>query len=77
MLVISAQAQLAKYAQALMPGLLDEIFAFTNNFIPVSGGTGEKSIKGKDSESAFAPSVFTALSDAVVERNNESDDKPK
>jgi short-subunit dehydrogenase len=74
LLVISAQSQLVRLAQALIPGLLNDVSAFTNNFLPVSGGVGDKSVKGKDSESAFAPSILTVLSDKVVNRNNEAED---
>lgn len=39
--------------------------------LPGPGGVGTERVKGKDSESAFAPSVLTTLSDQAAVRNNE------
>ena len=70
-LVITTQAQLAVKFHELFPEATADILALVNRLLPGPGGIGKKQAKGKDSESALAPSILTALSERAAERNNE------
>jgi NAD(P)-dependent dehydrogenase (short-subunit alcohol dehydrogenase family) len=70
-LVISTQAVLAVKFRALFPEATADILALANRLLPGPGGIGRKRAKGKESESALAPSLLTTLSDWAAERNNE------
>ena len=69
--IISVQAKLAAKMNALFPELMAEILGLTNRFLPGNGGIGTAKLRGKDSESDFAPSILTALADKEVLENNE------
>jgi NAD(P)-dependent dehydrogenase (short-subunit alcohol dehydrogenase family) len=70
-LVISIQAELAVKFHALFPGLTSDILGVVNQLLPAPEGNGTKSAKGKDSESIFAPSILTSLSEHAARQNNE------
>lgn len=56
---------------ALFPELTNELLAMIARLLPAAGGIGTERVEGKHSESAFAPSILTALNDRAAERNNE------
>lgn len=70
-LIISTQAVAAIKFHQLFPEASADVRALVNRLLPGPGGIGRKRAKGKDSESALAPSILTALSDRAAERNNE------
>ena len=70
-LVITLPAQLAVVAHALLPELTAEILSLTNRLLPSAGGIGTNHALGKESASAFAPSILTALADKASLKNNE------
>jgi NAD(P)-dependent dehydrogenase (short-subunit alcohol dehydrogenase family) len=70
-LIISTQAVIAVKFRALFPEATADILALANRLLPGPGGIGRKRVKGKDSESAVAPSILTTLSDWAAQRNNE------
>ncbi len=70
-LVITTQAQLAVKFRALFPEATADVLAVVNRLLPGPGGIGRARAKGKDSESALAPSVLTTLTDWAARRNNE------
>ncbi len=70
-LIISTQAVLAVKFRAFFPEATADILAIVNKLLPGPGGIGRKRAKGKESESALAPSILTALSDSAAKRNNE------
>jgi short-subunit dehydrogenase len=70
-LVITTQARLAVKFRALFPEATAELLAVVNRLLPGPGGIGRKRAKGKDSESALAPSVLTTLTEWAARRNNE------
>ena len=70
-LVITTQAVLAVKFRALFPEVTADALALVNRLLPGPGGIGRKRAKGKESESALAPSWLTALSESAAERNNE------
>ena len=69
--ILSLQAVLAVKFQALFPELTADMLGLVNRLLPGPGGVGRRRVKGKDSESALAPSLLTALSDRAALRNNE------
>ncbi|HYE13965.1 MAG TPA: SDR family NAD(P)-dependent oxidoreductase [Pyrinomonadaceae bacterium] len=71
-LVITTQAVVAVKFRALFPEAAADMLALANRLLPGPGGIGRKRAKGKDSESALAPSLLTALSDKAAVRNNET-----
>ncbi|MFL6336665.1 MAG: SDR family NAD(P)-dependent oxidoreductase [Pyrinomonadaceae bacterium] len=70
-LVITTQAQLAVKCRALFPEVTADILAVVNRLLPGPGGIGRARAKGKESESALAPSVLTTLTEWASRRNNE------
>jgi hypothetical protein len=42
-----------------------------NQLLPGAGGVGTRTMKGRDSKSAWSPSWLTTLSEEAAERNNE------
>jgi len=72
--VLTIQAQLAVKFHGLFPGLTADMLGIVNRLLPGPGGIGRRRAKGKDSESAVAPSLLTALSEAAARHNNEIKD---
>jgi NAD(P)-dependent dehydrogenase (short-subunit alcohol dehydrogenase family) len=70
-LVITTQAQAAVKFRALFPEATADILAAVNRLLPGPGGIGRARAKGKESESALAPSVLTTLTERAARRNNE------
>ena len=70
-LVITRQAQAAVRVRALFPEATADILAVVNRLLPGPGGIGRARAKGKESESALAPSVLTTLTEVAARRNNE------
>jgi len=70
-LVITTQAQLAVKFRSLFPEATAELLAAVNHLLPAPGGIGRKRARGRDSESALAPSVLTTLTEWAARRNNE------
>jgi short-subunit dehydrogenase len=69
--VLSIQAKVMAKLHAFAPGLAQRALGVVNRLLPSLGGIGPASAKGRDSESAAAPSILTASSDRAAERNNE------
>lgn len=61
---------------ALFPELNSNIFGIVNRFFPKPGGVDQQGAWGKDSHSAWAPSILTTLSDRAARRNNQLSDPP-
>jgi NAD(P)-dependent dehydrogenase (short-subunit alcohol dehydrogenase family) len=71
-LTISLPAKVAVLASAIAPTVFAEIMAAAVRFLPgPAGADGDRLERGKDAESAWAPSVVTTLSDRAAEANNE------
>lgn len=70
-LVISIQAKAAVLFDALFPQLNAALMATVNRLLPGPGGIGENSAKGRESQSIFAPSILTALSERAAIKNNQ------
>ena len=75
-LTITWQAKAAILANALAPRLIAEMLDLTNRLLPQPTGTaGDTAHTGRDSQSAFAPSPLTILSDRATLENNETESR--
>jgi short-subunit dehydrogenase len=70
-LVITTQAQAAVKFRALFPEATADILGVVCRLLPGPGGIGRARAKGRESESARAPSVLSALGESGARRNNE------
>jgi short-subunit dehydrogenase len=71
-LVISTQAKLAILARTLAPELFADALTLINGLLPGAAASGgDQARKGRDSESAWAPSVLTQPTYTAAEENNE------
>ena len=70
-LVITTQAQAAVKFRALFPEAAADALTAVNRLLPAPGGIGRARAKGRESESALAPSVLTTLTEWAARRNNE------
>jgi short-subunit dehydrogenase len=69
--VPSLPAKLAVLAHGLAPGLVQELLGVVGGLLPDPRPGSRARKTGAESESAFAPSILTALGDAAARRNNE------
>lgn len=74
-LIISFPAKLAAAIEALAPNMVDDLFSMVDMVLPGAGDGDTRSVKGKDSQSAFSPSILTKLADDASIRNNELTEK--
>lgn len=70
-IVLSWPAKLAVKAHELFPELTAELLDVTNRLMPRPRGAGPEKHRGAESESAFAPSPLTGLTEHAARRNNE------
>ena len=71
--MIGAPARLAALAHALAPDLTLEALRVAHRLLPGPGGIGEVRARGRESESAWAPSPLTALTERAARRYNQID----
>jgi NAD(P)-dependent dehydrogenase (short-subunit alcohol dehydrogenase family) len=71
-LVISVQAKIAVLARAVAPELFQDAMTVMNRLLPSrSASDGDTARPGYESESQWAPSKLTLLSDKAAQKNNE------
>jgi len=70
-IVLSWPAKVAVKTHELFPELTADLLDVTNRLMPRPKGAGPEKHQGKESESGFAPSSLTALTDRAARRNNE------
>ncbi len=76
-IILSPQAWLAVKLNALFPQLTADCLSLVNRWLlPAPGGIGTNSAKGRESYSAFAPSVLTALDEKAARENNQIPEFP-
>jgi len=75
-LVMPLNTLVAVKLNALFPGAGAGVMAVAERILPGPGGIGPWMRKGEDSESAWSPSVLTALGDRAAVRNNEIQAEP-
>jgi small GTP-binding protein len=74
-LTLSLPAKLAVAIDALAPELTADMTTLANYVLPRPGGVGRTTVEGKDSTSAWSPSMLTALNErAALENNQIADD---
>jgi NAD(P)-dependent dehydrogenase (short-subunit alcohol dehydrogenase family) len=72
-LYITPQARLAAIANEVAPGLMARLMACVNTLLPRPIAHGDSTAyAGQASQSRWAPSLLTRLSDQAAERNNEA-----
>jgi NAD(P)-dependent dehydrogenase (short-subunit alcohol dehydrogenase family) len=72
-LTISVQAKAAALLNQLAPATMARMMAITTRLLPGPGGPeGNRRQRGRESESSWAPSVATTLSDRAAVLNNET-----
>lgn len=71
-LVLTQAAKLGILTHTLAPQLLSATLSLVNRLLPgPTGPEGEQLRRGRESQSAVAPSILTRLTDRAAERNNE------
>jgi len=70
-LIISIQAKTAVLLDQLFGETSAEVMSLVNKMLPDGNGFGVKTGKGRDSTSAWSPSLLTVLSEKAALRNNE------
>ena len=70
-LVMPLATELAVRLNGLVPGLGIGLMALSERVLPGPGGIGRQRRRGKDSESRWAPSMLTALTERAAGENNE------
>jgi short-subunit dehydrogenase len=70
-LVITIQAKLAILGRTLAPELFADVMTLMNRLLPGPVPDGDEARTGRDSESAWAPSALTALTQKAARENNE------
>lgn len=68
---LSLPAKVAVIANAVAPNLTAEVTSVVARTLPAAGGIGRVAVPGRQSESVWAPSFLTALSERAAVRNNE------
>lgn len=69
--ILSIQAEMVARFHGLFPGLTADLLGMVNYLLPGAGGIGKRRAKGKDSQSAWSPSLLTVLNEKAAEQNNE------
>lgn len=75
--VFPLQAKLLAIAHGLFPGLSADIMGLVNRLLPRAGGIRQRRKHGRESTSAYVPSVLTMLADRAALELNELDELPK
>ena len=70
-LVISIPAKIAVLFDSLFPEAMSQMLALANRALPVAGGVGTETKKGRESTSSWSPSWLTTLNEEAALRNNE------
>ncbi|HEX5442169.1 MAG TPA: SDR family NAD(P)-dependent oxidoreductase [Pirellulales bacterium] len=70
-IILSLPANMAAKVHGVAPGLVSRVLGWTNRLLPRAGGIGSRSAKGRDSQSAWSPSLLTVLNERAARRNNE------
>jgi NAD(P)-dependent dehydrogenase (short-subunit alcohol dehydrogenase family) len=71
-LVITVQARLAILARTAAPELFADAMTLMNSILPRPAVDGDVARPGRESESAWAPSVLTTLTQRAAKANNEA-----
>lgn len=70
-LVLPLPARLAAWAPTLLPAITTRVLALVNRLLPRGEASGTTQRRGRDSKSAWAPSVLTALGERAARNQNQ------
>jgi short-subunit dehydrogenase len=70
-LVMPLQAKILTAMNGVFPGLLTDMMGLLNRFLPEADGIGHEQIKGRNSQSAWVPSILSSVTEKAAQRNNE------
>ena len=70
-LMLTIPARLAATVHDLLPGATIRLLALVNRLLPGPGGIGRRAVRGRESESAWAPSLLTAAGERAARRQNQ------
>jgi NAD(P)-dependent dehydrogenase (short-subunit alcohol dehydrogenase family) len=71
-LMLTIPARVAATVHDLLPGPTLRLLALVNRLLPGPGGIGRRAARGRDSESAWAPSLLTAAGERAARRQNQT-----
>lgn len=69
--MLNLPARIASTIHGVFPGLTSELNAWIHGLLPEGGGIGQEKALGFESESEWAPSKLTTLTDAAARENNQ------
>ncbi|WP_339749327.1 SDR family oxidoreductase [uncultured Rubinisphaera sp.] len=69
--IVTSPMNIAIHLQSMFPELTRDLLAVMDTILPAMGGIGKKAARGFESESTWAPSVFTQLSQEAARQNNQ------
>jgi hypothetical protein len=69
--MLNLPTRVATMIHGLFPGATSELNAWIHGMLPDGGGIGQSRAKGFESESQWAPSKLTALTDQAARENNQ------
>jgi NAD(P)-dependent dehydrogenase (short-subunit alcohol dehydrogenase family) len=75
--VLSVPAKVAALGRALFPGMTAGMLASVNRLLPGAGRGSHVAREGRRCESAWSPSLLTALGDRAGRRNNQASSTPR
>jgi short-subunit dehydrogenase len=70
-LMLTVPARVAATLHDLLPGATIRLLALVNRLLPGPGGVGRRAVRGHQSESAWAPSLLTALGERAARKQNQ------
>jgi short-subunit dehydrogenase len=71
-LVLTLPAKVAVTAHALMPAVTIRVLALVNRLLPTAAGGTARAVRGRDSESAWSPSVLTLPGERAARTQNQA-----
>jgi len=70
-IVLSPQAKLAALIKAILPGFTIKVLGVLDRLLPSPGGIGSDRVTGRESKSAWSPSILTLLNDKAAAEYNQ------
>jgi NAD(P)-dependent dehydrogenase (short-subunit alcohol dehydrogenase family) len=70
--IVGMPARLATLAHAIVPGLTIDLLRLAHRLLPAAGGIGQVRARGRESQSALAPSPLTMLTERAARRYNQT-----
>ena len=71
-LVLTLPARLAMTVHDVLPGPTIRLLGLVNRVLPGPGGEGRRAVRGRDSTSAWSPSILTVANERAARRQNQA-----